>query len=280
LLNRAVSFGQFVARTSTATPFYTPYLDVKIIDMYFKLLLLFIIWVSPALASEYRVVTDPDRQRDIPIHVSFPLDASVCNVENRCPVAVLSSGYGVAFDKYSFISVILNKAGYLVVAIQHELPGDPALAVAGNLYTERSENWKRGAETVKFVRSKLQSEFSDFDFNRLTLVGHSNGGDISSWLINEGVDFVETLITLDHRRVPLPRGEVPNVFSIRGSDYPADEAVLYTDREKTMLNACIVQIANSKHNEMTDFGPDWLKTSITNALLGFLSGKCNSSYKA
>lgn len=245
-----------------------------------KFLVLLIFLANTALASEYRIVTDPERQREIPIQVSFPLDVSVCNAAHQCPVAFLSSGYGVAYDKYSFISDTLNKAGYLVVAIQHELPDDPALAVTGHLFTERSENWKRGAETLKFVRSQLQSEFSGFDFNKLTLVGHSNGGDISSWLLNEGVDYVETLITLDHRRVPLPRAGSPFILSIRGTDYPADEGVLYTDQEKTTFNACIVEIENSKHNDMTDFGPGWLKNSISNTLLGFLSGECNAVEKA
>ncbi|GAB2935131.1 alpha/beta hydrolase [Rheinheimera gaetbuli] len=242
-----------------------------------KLLFLLMCLANPAFASEYRIVTDPERQRDIPIQVSLPTDVSLCSAENQCPVALLSSGYGVAYDKYSFISDTLNKAGYLVVAIQHELPGDPALAATGHLYTERSENWQRGATTLKFIRRQLKPEFSGYDFNNLTLVGHSNGGDISSLLLNEGVDFTNKLITLDHRRVPLPRAGSPFILSIRGSDYPADEGVLYTEQEKTMLNACIVQIANSKHNDMTDFGPGWLKDVIANTLLSFISGQCNGT---
>lgn len=245
-----------------------------------KLLVLLIFLLNPVLASEHRVVKDSERQRNIPIQVSFPKDASLCTAESQCSVAFLSSGYGVAYDNYSFISDTLNDAGYLVVAIQHELPGDPALAVTGHLFTERSENWKRGAKSLQFIRSQLQPEFSEFNFNKLTLVGHSNGGDIASWLINEGVDFVETLITLDHRRVPLPRAGVASVFSIRGSDFPADNGVLYTEQEKMLLNACIVQIANSKHNDMTDFGPDWLKTSISYILLAFLSGQCDGAGEA
>ncbi|HAA44074.1 MAG: hypothetical protein XD36_1809 [Halomonas sp. 54_146] len=245
-----------------------------------KFLILLIFLANPVFAAEHRVIEDAERQRDIPIQISFPVDVSSCSDENQCPVVFLSSGYGVAYDKYSFISDALNKAGYLVVAIQHELPGDPALAVTGNLYTERNENWKRGARTLKFIRAQLQSEFSGYDFNKLTLVGHSNGGDISSWLLTEGVDFAETLITLDHRRVPLPRSGSPSILSIRGSDFPADQGVLYTAQEMAMYNACIVQIANSKHNDMTDFGPDWLKASISNTLLSFISGQCHGEEKA
>lgn len=134
-----------------------------------KFLVLLILLANPVVASEHRVIEDAERQRDIPIQISFPMDVSSCSAENKCPVAFLNSGYGVAYDKYSFLSDVLNKAGYLVVAIQHELPGDPALAVKGHLYTERSENWKRGATTLKFIRTQLQSEFSGYDFNKLTL---------------------------------------------------------------------------------------------------------------
>ena len=241
-----------------------------------KFLFLLTILVNPVLAAEHRIVSDPQRDRDIPIQISFPLDTSDCSEENLCPVAFLSSGYGVAYDKYSFISETLNKAGYLVVAIQHELPGDPALAVTGDLFTERTENWKRGAATIGFVHSQLKAKLSEYDFNKLTLVGHSNGGDISSWVFNEGADFVETLITLDHRRVSLPREQPVSVLSIRGSDFPADEGVLHTTDEQAQFDACIVEIADSKHNDMTDYGPAWLKTAISNIMFEFLSGHCGA----
>ena len=239
-----------------------------------KFLLLLILLVNPVLASEYRVVFDPKRQRDIPIQVRFPLDAAGCNDHSPCPVAFLSSGYGVAYDQYSFISDALNKAGYLVVAIQHELPADPALAVTGHLFTERRENWQRGAATIRFVHNELKANFAGYNFDKLTLVGHSNGGDIASWLLNEHPDFAEKLITLDHRRVPLPRTQSGSVLSIRASDFPADEGVLPTAAEQTQFDPCIVQVANSRHNDMTDFGPDWLKNALSNIMLGFLSGHC------
>ena len=244
-----------------------------------KFLFLLIILVNPVLAAEYRVVSDLQRDRDIPIQISFPLDTSNCSEGSLCPVAFLSSGYGVAYDKYSFISDTLNKASYLVVAIQHELPGDPPLAVIGDLFTERSENWKRGTETIEFVHSQLRDDFSSYNFNKLTLIGHSNGGDISSWVFNEGADFVETLITLDHRRVSLPREQPVSVLSIRGSDFPADEGVLHTTDEQAQFDACIVEIADSKHNDMTDFGPEWLKTSISNIIFEFLLDGCDDTHE-
>ncbi|PKM19485.1 MAG: alpha/beta hydrolase [Gammaproteobacteria bacterium HGW-Gammaproteobacteria-15] len=239
--------------------------------------LLSIFFCSQLAATEYRVLSDAQTQRDIPIHISYPQDTSVCSSKNPCPVALLSSGYGVAYDNYKFISNTLNAAGYLVVAVQHELPGDPPLAVRGDLYTARSENWQRGANSLEFVRTELQQHMPNYNFVAPTLIGHSNGGDISGWYINSGKGKVAQLITLDHRRVPLPRIEKMSVLSIRGSDFPADKDVLYSENELKQFNACIVQIANSKHNEMTDFGPDWLKQTLSKAIAAFLTGRCQSA---
>ena len=229
---------------------------------------------TQAGSADYLVLRDIQRQRDIPIHISYPQDAAVCGDESSCPVALLSSGYGVAYDNYSFISDTLSAAGYLVVAVQHELAGDPPLAVGGNLYSARSENWQRGANSLEFVRTELQQRMPNYNFAALTLIGHSNGGDISAWYINSGRGQTARLITLDHRRVRLPRAETVSVLSIRGSDFPADDGVLYTAEELTQLNGCIIQLADAKHNDMTDFGPDWLKNALANSIHAFVAGEC------
>jgi pimeloyl-ACP methyl ester carboxylesterase len=229
---------------------------------------------AQAGAAEYSVLHDRQTQRDIPIHISYPRDRLACSGDSPCPVALLSSGYGVAYDNYSFISDTLTAAGYLVVAVQHELPGDPPLAVHGDLYKARSENWQRGANSLEVVRSQLQQRMPDYNFAALTLVGHSNGGDISAWYMNSGAGAATQLITLDHRRVPLPRLETVSVLSIRGSDFPADDGVLYTTEELKQFKSCIVPVADSKHNDMTDFGPDWLKNSLSNIIRAFVAGDC------
>lgn len=236
--------------------------------------LLSIIFCSQLAVAEYRVLRDTQTQRDIPIYISYPQDTSVCSSKSPCPVALLSSGYGVAYDNYTFISATLTAAGYLVVAVQHELPGDPPLAVRGDLYAARSENWQRGANSLEFVRNELQQRMPHYNFAGITLVGHSNGGDISAWYINSGLASVKQLITLDHRRVPLPRLETVTVLSIRGSDFPADDGVLFTTEELTQFNACIVRIANSKHNDMTDFGPDWLRKTLSEVIGDFIAWDC------
>ena len=228
-------------------------------------------WVLYPTIGMATTLFDASRQRQIPIELYYPANANDCLATHPCPVALLSAGYGVAHTEYRFVAEVLNRAGYLVIAIGHELAQDPPLSVQGNLFETRRENWQRGAVTLEFVQQALQTQLPGFDFSRLTLVGHSNGGDISAWLANAHPELVSALITLDHRRVPLPRNKNIRVLSIRASDFPADEGVLLSEPEQARYDGCVLTIAGAKHNELTDQGPDWLKARIKADLLSYLT---------
>lgn len=223
--------------------------------------------------ADAMTVYDPSRDRKIPLEISYPLDATGCTVGTPCPVAFVSAGYGVPHTAYSFLVSQLNRLGYLVVAVGHELPGDPPLSVKGDLYQTRSENWRRGANTLVFLQQTLKPRYPSYDFNALLLVGHSNGGDISAWLVNEGKAYVKAIITLDHRRVPLPRKKDIGVLSIRASDFPADKGVLPSEQEQQQYGSCVVKIPQAKHNDMSDYGPPWLKQRISALVKDYLSGQ-------
>lgn len=216
------------------------------------------------------VIFDQSRDRYIPIEISYPVETGACKAELPCKVAFVSAGYGVSHSNYQFIGNLFEQRGYMVVAIGHELPNDPPLSVSGNLYETRSENWSRGAVTLDFIRNNLKPRFKNYDFDNLTLVGHSNGGDISAWLANEGKDYIQDIITLDHRRVPLPRRDDVKVLSIRASDFPADKGVLPSTTEQKKFASCVVTIPKARHNDMEDEGPEWLKTKINTLIAGFL----------
>ncbi|NOI65652.1 alpha/beta hydrolase [Vibrio sp. 99-8-1] len=235
-----------------------------------RLLMMSLFWSGFSSADS---LYDQSRNRYIPVEVTYPAKDNLCTETTKCPVAFLSAGYGVPHNKYEFLSKQLTELGYLVIAIGHELPTDPPLSVKGDLFVTRSENWIRGAETLEFVRTELQSQYSRCDFNSLLLVGHSNGGDISSWLGNESKTYIKSIITLDHRRVPLPRSKEINILSIRGSDFPANKGVLPTQAENIAFGSCVVTIPNSKHNDMSDYGPTWLKQKIAEILKEYLTGK-------
>lgn len=234
-------------------------------------------WVNIASAE---TILDESRNRHIPVEITFPAAVKQCTADNKCPVVFLSAGYGISYLDYSFLSKQLNQLGFLVVSIAHELPGDPHLSTSGNLYETRSENWRRGAKTLDHLQNILSERFISYDFDNLLLVGHSNGGDISAWLGNEAKTYIKTIITLDHRRVPLPRNRI-KVLSIRASDYPADKNVLPTETEQQSHSSCVVTIPKAKHNDIADFGPLWLKEKINSLINGYLKGEaCSGLRKA
>ena len=208
---------------------------------------------------------DEKRSRRIPVEIYLPSESIRCTAERRCPVAVVSAGYGVRHTSYSFIADALNDQGYLVVAVQHELPSDPPLAREGDLFALRSQAWKRGAENIRFVRSTLSAKYPFFEWEQLVLVGHSNGGDISAWLVMESPSEVAALVTLDHRRVPLPQSAFPRTLSIRASDFEADHGVLNP-------TACIVTLGYARHNDMSDAGSPRLRSDVSSIMRSFLNG--------
>lgn len=234
-----------------------------------------LIIASSASIANAEIIYDESRDRNIPIEVTVPQTAKNCKNESECPVALLSAGYGVHHLKYTFLAKQLNDLGYLVVAIGHELPNDPPLSTSGNLFETRSENWLRGAQTLDYIKSILSKRLTNYDFENLLLVGHSNGGDISSWLSNENKPYIKSLITLDHRRIPLPRNTDIEILSIRASDFPADKGVLPSASEQS--STCIVSIPDSRHNDMSDYGPEWLKNKINLLVRNYLQ---EQSYSA
>ncbi|WP_050918176.1 hypothetical protein, partial [Vibrio campbellii] len=145
--------------------------------------------------AESLVVYDSSRDRSIPLEIGLPLYLTACSVEKQCNVAFISAGNRVPFQKYKFLSDALNELGYMTIAVDHELPNDPPLSKTGDLYQTRIENWSRGSQTLDFLQEELALRFASYNFNSLTLVGHSNGGDISTWLSNENKSYISQLIT-------------------------------------------------------------------------------------
>jgi len=219
---------------------------------------------------------DPSRERQIPITLYFPAPQRNCTDARPCPVAFVSPGYGLLQTDYSFISKALVRSGYLVVAIQHELPTDPALSKTGDLFTNRMPMWKRGVENIRFVKETLSRTYAAYDWPQLVLVGGSNGGDISALALHDSPKLATTLVTLDNRRYPLPRSDSIKVLSIRGSDFEADAGVLPTAQEKA-ASTCVTTIAGSRHNDMSDHGSAELQSKINTLILQFLKdGRCRA----
>ena len=98
------------------------------------------------------------------------------------PVAILNHGNTVKFSEYSFLANVLAARGYIAISIQHDLPTDaPMVTKVGELYVGRQPQYLRGVANIKFAVEKMQKVQPNADYDRLTMVGHSNGGDISMY---------------------------------------------------------------------------------------------------
>nr|WP_024594243.1 hypothetical protein [Pseudoalteromonas sp. TB13] len=219
------------------------------------------------------VITDDSRNRTIPINITLPSNNTKCSEQAKCPVAFINAGYGISHNEYTFASNVFNQRGYLTIAVAHELKTDPYLNRKQPCLTTRMENWHRGVVTLKFLVNELASKYPAYDFTKLALFGHSNGGDISALYGSIYPNEVSTIITLDHRRMLIPRNKNIRVLTLRGSDYPADANVLLTAEEQGVYPVKQTLIEKSRHNDMYDGGPKWLVDRMSKEVGAFLDNE-------
>lgn len=232
---------------------------VKILDQNFEVKLDSVNWY------------DTSRKRLIP--VAFYLPKTNEKIINQ-KVVLVSHGYAEntpgANKGYSYLTNNLASKGYFVVSIQHELPTDDLIPKTGIPQVVRRPNWERGAENILFVLTELKKTNPDLDFKHLILIGHSNGGDMSVLFAHKYPNLVDKIISLDNRRMELPRTSRPKVYSLRSSDQPADEGVLPTAAEQEKYGITIIKLPNTIHNVMSDRGNKRQKKEINRYVMRFL----------
>lgn len=225
--------------------------------------------VAQTVVSEYTTnFYDTQRNRIIPVAVYAP------QTENRNEVIIFNHGYGANkggdYKIYSHITKALAANGYFVISIQHELPTDDLLAMEGDLYKNRLPNWERGVQNILFTITEFKKLKPQLNWSKLTLIGHSNGGDMAALFATTYPDLLNKVISLDNRRMPLPRTKHPNVYSIRGSDYPADDGVIPGTKEQKELAIKIVYPDNIRHTDMDDKASEEQSRILNGYIMEFL----------
>jgi len=208
---------------------------------------------------------DESRRREIPL-----LIYSARAGKDATRLALISGGNGMPPSAYGFIARKLVDEGYLVVGVQHQLPADAPLAMVGDLYALRKPTWERGVANLRFVISTLRRDFPRLDESRTILIGHSNGGDISALFATLYPKEIAAVITLDHRRMPIPRTRQPRFLSPRADEFPSDPGVLPSPDEAKNLGISVVPLKNAKHIELSDQGSDELKERVCGLISEFL----------
>ena len=147
----------------------------------------------------------------------------------KLPVAVLNHGNTVKYTEYSFLANIFAARGYLVVSIQHDLPTDaPMVTKAGEIYVGRLPQIQRGVANIHFAVAADAEGQPNADYDHLTMVGHSMGGDITMYFAKQYPDEVKKVVTLDNLRVPFITAGKFKILSFRSKDpqFKADPGVI------------------------------------------------------
>jgi hypothetical protein len=188
------------------------------------------------------------------------------------PVAILNHGNTVKFTEYSFLANAFAARGYLTISIQHDLPTDaPMVTKVGELYVGRLPQYQRGIANIRFAVDAMKKVEANADYDHLTMVGHSNGGDISMYFAKMYPDQIKKVVTLDNLRVPFMTDGKFKILSFRSKDpvFKADPGVIPDDEVCEKAGITVVR-TDFQHNDMRDTGPDEAKASIQGMLDKFL----------
>ena len=194
----------------------------------FTILLLLLSLAEVYAQTEFTTsLFDSRRNRIVPVAVYRPKKESA-----RTGVIIFNHGYdGNKNDKsnqsYSYLTRFLAEKGYYVISIQHELSDDPLLAMEGNFMETRMPNWKRGEENILFTIREFKKLKPNLQWEKLCVIGHSNGGDITMLTATNHPELIMKAISMDHRRMIIPRTQKPRIYTLRGCDYDADPGVLW-----------------------------------------------------
>ena len=215
---------------------------------------------------------DNARNRAVPV-VLYSAGTGAAVPAGKPKLAILNHGYGMKNTGYTFVAYNIVAQGYTVASIQHQLPSDAPLPTTGNVRQVRMPSWEQGVQNMQFVLRELKQTTPDLDFKNVLLIGHSHGGDMAMLFAQKYPNQVQHLISLDHRRVAMPRTRKPRILSFRSSDQVADDGVLPTAAEQKKLGIQIVQMKNLTHNDIWDGATDEKKREVNQKINAFLKAK-------
>jgi hypothetical protein len=188
------------------------------------------------------------------------------------PVAVLNHGNTVKFTEYSFLANVFAARGYVAISIQHDLPTDaPMVTKVGEPYVGRQPQYERGIANIRFAIDQMKKIQPNADYGHLTMVGHSNGGDISMYFAKLYPDQIKKVVTLDNLRVPFLTEGKFKILSFRSKDpvFKTDPGVI-PDQDVCDKEGITVVQTGYQHTDMSDRGPDEVKSTIQGMLDKFL----------
>jgi hypothetical protein len=218
---------------------------------------------------------DAARQRPVAVDLAVRRDYEMkANAGYwKLPVAVISNGNTVKNTEYSFLANVFAARGYLVASVQQDIPSDPPLMTKIGLpYVGRRAVYEKGEANILFVLGQLKQIQPNADYDHLTLVGHSNGGDTAMYFAKRHPELCAKIVTLDNLRVPFVLSDKMKILSFRSKDpnFKTDPGVLPTPQQAKADGIDIVH-TEFQHTWMSDRGPETAKERIQATLDKFLS---------
>lgn len=204
-------------------------------------------------AIHHKTVTflDPLRgDRNVTVELAVRRDREMKSIAEMIdlPVAILSHGNTVKNTEYSFLANAFAARGYMVVSIQHDLEtDDPMVTKVDEEYVGRRLQYNRGISNIMFALDEMKKAYPNADYHHLTLIGHSNGGDISMYFAKLHPDIVKKVVTLDNLRVPFLTDGRIKILSFRSRDpvFKADPGVVPDDEICAKAGIEVVETSSS-----------------------------------
>jgi len=228
-----------------------------------------------AIRHETVTFYDPARDnRPVPVDIAIRRDKEMqANAGMiKLPVAVLNHGNTVKNTGYSFLANVFAARGYLVISPQHDLPTDPPMVTKpGEPYVGRLAQLLRGVANIHLALQEMKKIQPNAAYDRVTVVGHSMGGDIAMYFAKQHPEKTLKVVTLDNLRVPFITGGQFKILSFRSKDpqFKTDAGVIPSTEECEKDGITVVQ-TGFQHNDMRDTGPDQAKSAIQSMLDRFL----------
>jgi len=228
-------------------------------------------------AIRHETIAFHDASRDnrlVPVNVAIRRDKEMQASAGMItlPVAIINHGNTVKNTEYSFLANAFAARGYLVISPQHDLPTDPPMVTKpGELYAGRLPQIQRGVANIHFAIDEMKKIMPNADYDKVTMVGHSMGGDISMYFARQYPDEIKKVVTLDNLRVPFLTDGKFKILSFRSKDthFKPDPGVI-PDDELCEKSGITVVNTGYQHNDMRDTGPEGAKASIETMLSKFL----------
>ena len=90
----------------------------------------------------------------------------------------------------------------------------------GEPYVGRLPQIQRGVANIHFALHEMKKAQPNADYDKVTMVGHSMGGDISMYFAKQYPDEIKKVVTLDNLRVPFLTDGKFKILSFRSQGHP------------------------------------------------------------